>query len=289
MRAKHLMSLMIALFIFSLCSITTLAETTYDYRQDTLANSEDYAEVAALDELLKGHLSVLDQVENNAVAKVQGVPEAQPELPYQNAVKEIPLTYTELITALNNDTLQSVLANAQCYSWIFPVMEGNGYRCAFADKDENGAFHVNALRCDVTANSRYEFAVQPQVVQQALQSAGIEEPEYMEVVACHDINASFIYVADGQQQYLIPFTGRSDLLGLNTKQVYPIEQAKAVLQNLEIAQSGVGGGIGVADANAQQNNASPFAAVLTGISLACVLGAAALFLLPRVRGRKKRS
>ena len=277
----------------------SMEEAEYDFREDALPASSDYAGAAAQEDML---LDMMNSVTNEpgAVTRITYAP----EVPYENAYRTVSFNSPkEFYALLQKDDVAASLQAHEKHGWFFPIVDGE--RCAFGTIAViDGEYYPSSGGWEPIEGSAYEFIARPETLEEILQNGQIENAET--VIACHlpTMGACFVYVEKGEQQYIVPFAAEFSLPGVNDKQLNTLERVKQafaqqiadhqqMIEDMK-AQGATGpfvGGVGAGEEPAQPAaEGGQNTALIVGLSCAAALLALAAVALPvgyRLRRRKR--
>lgn len=279
------------LLAFCLPFSASAQEQGYDFREDTLPASPDYAGAAAQEDML---LDMMNSVTNEPGIATNNLNIM--DLPYENAFRVISFNTSE-------DIYETDLLAHEKHDWLIPVVDGD--RCAFgAIAVIDGEYYPSAGGWEPIEGSPFEFAVRPETLTSILEAGQLTDADHM--IACFSpaMYACFVYVEKGEQQYIVPFAAEFSLPGVNDKQLNTLEQVKQAFaqqitdhqQMIEDMKAQGATGPFAGGAGAGEDPAQPVAeggqntALIVGLSCAAALLALAAVALPvgyRLRRRKR--
>ncbi len=253
----------IAVLILLFFNNALLKAHAYDYREDTLENSDDKEAVTGLAE------DIIERSSGNTYYSISSVGNS---IDFASAVKVYLFDADELIAFLNNGVFQ-IEAGRQ-YVWKIPVLENDKeYRYTVVGRDENGSYgFTNVISpIDVEKQTPYIFG-----------DIGLESKfsniEETCVVSVPMWGVDFVLVKD-ESMNIIPYATRPDFFGFTNGMVYSTSDMKKLLEEY-ISKVGVhadnegggnGGGVSLHYKNRHFYALGGVSAVILTISIAVLI------------------
>ena len=214
----------------------------YDFRADEM---EDAPEIEKIKELENSILQELYTISPGIE------PDNTVELDYEDAVKTYnytPETFLEL--AESPQFVHDVLTNAN-YNWKIPVdIRDDGIDYAVVYQDEEGWNYYTASADDI-GRQRLEYLIYKENLDSLF--PGISAAEDILVLSISDIKTDVIIVSNGETLSAVPFASSPDLLGIDNKEVYSLEEfagkVESYLSSTQITNDYSEGGVGKASSN----------------------------------------
>lgn len=229
---KRIISIAILIILFFNTAI--LKTYAYDYREDTLENSDDKEAVTGLEE------DIIKRSSGNTYS----ISSVGNTIDFNSAVKVYLFDADELIAFLDNSVFQ-IEADRQ-YVWKIPVLENDReYRYTVVGHDENGSYgFTNVISpTDVEKQTPYIFG-----------DIGLESKfsniEETYVVSIPMWSVDFVLVKDNGMS-IIPYATRPDFFGFTNGTVYSPSDMKNFLEEYisemgtHADNEGGGGGAGI--------------------------------------------
>ena len=259
---------------FYVSAISSQSEMIYK-SSPAIYNESEFAEV----EKAISNDSILKK--NNVATSLQKSKSAeQVEQPYKLYTINDPMFLSKLS---DSKAVNKILQND--YEWIVPTDENTTIR---VDKIDNQWEVIGYSEAVETNTDRIDFK---KVEAKTSVSSNIKNAELKKSV-CFEIpnyHTEFVYLSDSKNNYLIPFSSRPDLTGLNNGQLYTVEKAQKILEshfgteNVKPDENGGGAGVISQEQNTKNDNRSTY--IIIAISLIVIVSLG--FLIFRVFKKKK--
>ena len=225
-----LFSLLIVLFL----NTAVLKTYAYDYREDTLENSDDKETVMGLEE------DIIRRSSGNtySISSVGAIS----TIDFSSAVKVYLFDEDELLAFIERGVFQ-IEADRQ-YVWKIPIFENDEeYRYTIVGHDENGSYGFTNVISPIDVEKQVPYIFGDIGLESRF--SNIEETYVVSIPAW---NVDFVFVKDNGMN-IIPYATRPDFFGFTNGAVYSPSDMKAFLEEC-ISDIGThadneGGGSGV--------------------------------------------
>lgn len=261
--------IMLFILIFNTALLRSYA---YDYREDTLENSDDKEEVMGLEE------DIIRRSSGNTYSTLS----IGNTIDFNSAVKVYLFNADEFIEFLENSVFQ--IETDRQYVWKIPVFEnGMEYRYTVVGHDESGSYgFTNVISsADVENQTPYIF-----------DDIGLESKfsniEETYVVSIPMWSVDFVLVKDNGMS-VIPYATRPDFLGFTNGTVYSSSDMKNIIEDYisktgtHADNAGGGGGEGIS-----LHYKNRYYYVIGGMSTVALMISIIFLIRIKKRERKKR-
>lgn len=234
--------LLLSIFILSPSIIYASEEIqNYDFRNDTINNSNDYEEI---NELGKEILQELYEIDNINIYN-----NAERELDISDATKVLVYKSEEFIALLNNDNIMEDIRTNTNYCWKIPIEDTDKvvYSVVYLNADNKWSFYTASSELE-NGKNQVEYIFEKEKIADIFSKNEIKIQQVF-AVTVSEIGLDCLIIDSGTEVFIIPYAARPDFLEIINGQIYSpremYEKINNYITDLSYEYTNeVGGGIG---------------------------------------------
>ena len=234
--------LLLSIFILSPSIIYASEEIqNYDFRNDTINNSNDYEEI---DELGKEILQELYEINNINIYN-----NAEQELDISDATKVLVYKSEEFIALLKDDNIMEGIKRNTNYCWKIPIEDTDKvvYSVVYLNADNEWSFYTASSELE-NGKNQVEYIFEKEKIADIFSKNEIKIQQVF-AVTVSEIGLDCLIIDSGTEVFIIPYAARPDFLEIINGQIYSPREMYEKINNYITELSyeytnEVGGGIG---------------------------------------------
>ena len=234
--------LLLSIFILSPSIIYASEEIqNYDFRNDTINNSNDYEEI---NELGKEILQELNEINNINIYN-----NAEQELDISDATKVLVYKSEEFIALLNDDNIMEGIRTNTNYCWKIPIEDTDKvvYSVVYLNADNEWSFYTASSELE-NGKNQVEYIFEKEKIADIFSKNEIKIQQVF-AVTVSEIGLDCLIIDSGTEVFIIPYAARPDFLEIINGQIYSPKEMYEKINNYITELSyeytnEVGGGIG---------------------------------------------
>ena len=245
MRSYKCILLLLGMLILSPCIVYASDESqNYDYRNDTINNSDDYEEVNGLGKVI---LQELYEINDINICN-----DTEQALDVSGATKVLVYKSEDFLALLKDNNMMESVKNHTNYCWKIPIDDTNEvvYTVVYFNSNNEWSYYTASSNLE-NGKNQVEYIFEKEKIADVFVQNEIKIQQVF-AVTVSEIGLDCLMVDSGTEVLIIPYAARPDFLEITNGQIYSPKEMYEKIDNYITALSyeytnEAGGGVGYSE------------------------------------------